>query len=236
MPGFINPFTDFGFKRLFGSEPNKDILIDFLNVLLPEKHRIVELNYTKNEFLGESPIVDRKAIFDISCRGVDGEWFIVELQKARQRYFKDRSIFYSAFPIMEQGQKGEWDFRPAPIYTISVLDFLLDDGDEIEEVSRYVQLCDIKRSSVFYDKLTFIYLEIPRFSKEVNELESDFDKWIFVLQNLHKVKERPEKLEGRIFEKLFRAAEIERFDKEERQAYDESLKYYRDLKNVLDTA
>lgn len=125
MPGYINPFTDFGFKRLFGSEPNKDILIDFLNVLLPEKHQVCELHYTKNEFLGESALVDRKAIFDISCRGVNGEWFIVELQKARQRYFKDRSIFYSAFPIMEQGQRGEWDFKLAPIYTVSVLDFLL---------------------------------------------------------------------------------------------------------------
>lgn len=207
MSGYIHPFTEFGFKRLFGSEVNKDIVIDLLNVLLPEKHKVTELHYTK-------------AIFNISCRGVNGEWFIVELQKARQRYFKDRSIFYSAFPLMEQGQRGEWDFRLAPIYTVSILDFLLDEVEERSDVSRYVQLCKPKTGEVFYDKLTFIYLEVPRFLKDEDELENDFEKWMFVLKNLGRVKERPEKLEGRIFEKLFRAAEIEQFNREERQAYE----------------
>ena len=107
---YVNPLTDFGFKKIFGEEPNKDILISFLNEILPERHTIEDLSYLRNERLGKSE-VDRKAIYDLYCTSTTGERFIVELQKAKQNYFKDRSIFYSSFPIQEQAQKGEWDFR-----------------------------------------------------------------------------------------------------------------------------
>ncbi len=83
---YINPFTDFGFKKLFGSEPNKDLLIDFLNQLLPEKHLIQDLSYSKNEHLGQSE-VDRKSVFDIYCKTATGERFMVEMQKAHQVFF-----------------------------------------------------------------------------------------------------------------------------------------------------
>ncbi|MEO0340684.1 MAG: Rpn family recombination-promoting nuclease/putative transposase, partial [Bacteroidota bacterium] len=110
---FINPLTDFGFKKLFGSEPNKDLLIDFLNELLPKKHQIADLSYAQNEHQGQR-IIDRTAIFDIYCIGENGERFIVEVQKAKQNYFKDRSVYYASFPIQEQGQKGDWNYELAP--------------------------------------------------------------------------------------------------------------------------
>ena len=114
---YVNPLTDFGFKKLFGSEPNKVLLIDFLNQILPEKHKIKDLQYSRNEHLGKSEL-DRKAIFDLYCVGESGERFIVEIQKAKQNYFKDRSIFYASFPIQEQSQKGDWDYRLDPVYTV----------------------------------------------------------------------------------------------------------------------
>jgi predicted transposase/invertase (TIGR01784 family) len=101
---YINPFTDFGFKKLFESEPNKDLLIDFLNSVLPPHHRIKDLTYTKNEYLG-SVEIDRKAIFDLYCTAENGERFRVEVQKAKQNWFKDRSVYYATFPIQEQAQK-----------------------------------------------------------------------------------------------------------------------------------
>ncbi len=120
---YINFFTDFGFKRLFGSEPTKACLIDFLNSLLEgEEEPITDLEFKKTEHLGASEI-DRKAIFDVYCKNAKGESFIVELQKAKQKYFKDRSIFYSTFPIQEQAEKGEWNYKLKAIYTIGILDF-----------------------------------------------------------------------------------------------------------------
>ncbi|GAB4405264.1 MAG: Rpn family recombination-promoting nuclease/putative transposase [Bacteroidia bacterium] len=231
---YINPLTDFGFKRLFGTEPNKALLIDFLNQILPERHHIVDLSYSRNEQLGLNEL-DRKAVFDLYCQGASGERFIVELHKAKQNFFKDRSIYYASFPIQEQAQKGEWNYKQEPVYTVGILDFIFDDHKTDTELLHFVELKN-QRCEVFYDKLKFVYIELPKFQKQEDELETHFDKWLYVFRHLSHLQDRPKQLQDRIFQKLFEAAEIARFSPEERAAYEDSLKYYRDLKNVVDTS
>jgi predicted transposase/invertase (TIGR01784 family) len=231
---YINPFTDFGFKKLFGTEPNKDLLMDFLNQILPQKHQIKELTYTPNEHLGNSQ-QDRKAIFDLYCTSEQGDKFIVEIQKAKQNYFKERSVYYSTFPIQEQAKKGEWDFQLTAIYTVGILDFVFAEDKEEQKVLHVVQLKD-QDDEVFYDKLTYIYLEMPNFNKEEEELETHFDKWLYVFKNLHRLHRIPKKLQEKIFQKLFKEAEIAKFSKQEFESYNNSLKYYRDITNVTNTA
>jgi len=232
---YINPFTDFGFKKLFGSEPNKDLLIDFLNELIKERGRIQTLTYLKAEQLGLSE-AERRAVFDLYCESETGEKFIVELQKAKQKYFKDRSVFYSTFPIREQAQRGEWDFQLNAVYTVGILDFVFDeDKDSPDYFHHHVQLMETRRKKVFFDKLTYIYLEMPKFTKTEDELQTHFDKWLFIIKNLPLLQERPRRIQERVFQRLFEAAEIARFDPSERAAYEESIKIYRDLKNVIDT-
>jgi predicted transposase/invertase (TIGR01784 family) len=234
---FINPFTDFGFKKLFGEEPNKDLLMDFLNELLKsEQGKITDITYLKNEHLGITDI-DRKAIFDLYCKNEKGDKFIVELQKSKQNFFKDRALYYSTFPITEQAQKGNWNFELKPVYTIAILDFIFDEDKEDKDKYRYdVKLLDEKTHKVFYDKFTFIYLEMPKFNKTINELENRFDKWLYIIKNLESLQKIPNKLREKIFVKLFKSAEIAKFNRDEAMAYENSLKYYRDLKNSLDTA
>jgi predicted transposase/invertase (TIGR01784 family) len=231
---YVNPLTDFGFKKLFGTEPNKILLIDFLNQVLPARHQIKELTYLKNEHLGLEDL-DRKAIFDLYCTGESGERFIVEIQKAKQNYFKDRSIYYSSFPIQEQAKKGEWDYRLDPVYTVGILDFIFEDHRADNELLHFVELKN-QRCEVFYDKLKFIYIELPKFRKTETELETHFDKWLFVFRHLSQLQDRPNALQEKVFQKLFEAAEIARFTPKEREIYEDSLKYYRDMKNVVDTA
>lgn len=231
---YINPLTDYGFKKLFGVEPNKELLIDFLNQLLPDIHQIKNLSYTKNEQLGNLAD-DRKAIFDLYCESSSGEKFIVEVQKAKQNFFKDRSVYYSSFPIQEQAKKGDWDFRLSAVYTIGILDFIFDEHKDRNDIVHTVKLKDHK-NRIFYDKLTYIYIELPKFSKKDTELESKFDKWLYVFKHLANLQNRPAALQEKIFEKLFDAAEIAKFSKEEKELYEESLKYYRDIKNVVDTS
>lgn len=231
---YINPLTDFGFKKLFGTEPNKILLIDFLNQILPERHRIKDLSYSRNEHLGLNEL-DRKAIFDLYCVGESGERFIVEMQKAKQNFFKDRSVYYASFPIQEQAGKGEWDYRLEPVYSVGILDFVFDDHKTDQELLHTVELKN-QRCEIFYDKLKFIYIELPKFKKQEDELETQFDKWLYVFRHLSNLQDRPLKLQDRIFQKLFEAAEIAKFSPEERDAYEDSLKYYRDLKNVVDTS
>ena len=231
---YINPLTDFGFKKLFGTEVNKNLLIDFLNQVLPNHHRIKDLTYSKNEHIGDNEM-DRKAIFDLYCIGENGERFIVELQKAKQNYFKDRSIYYSSFPIQEQAEKGEWNFKLEPVYTIGILDFIFTEHKNDMNFFHLAELKD-QKNRIFYDKLKYIYIELPKFQKKVDELETHFDKWLYVFRHLSKLRERPAKLQAKVFTQLFKSAEIAMFTPQERHAYETSLKYYRDLKNVTDTA
>lgn len=235
---YINPFTDYGFKRLFGEEPNKDLLLDFLNELLKhEQGQITGLTYLKSDRLGNSE-EDRKAVFDLYCENERGEKFIVELQKTKQKFFKDRTVYYSTFPIQEQAQRGsEWNFELKAVYTVAILDFVFDEDKTEKQTYRYdVKLTDVETCKIFYDKLTFVYLEMPKFQKDIKDLRTRFEKWMYVIRNLNKLDRLPDELREGIFEKLFEVAEIAKFSPEEVRAYEDSLKSYRDLKNSLDTA
>ena len=232
---YLHPLTDFGFKKLFGSETHKHFLINFLNQLLPERHQIENLTYIKNEHLGNTPI-DRKAVFDLYCESQNGDKFIVEVQKARQRYFRDRSIYYSTFPIQKQAVKGsDWNFQLAAVYTIAIIDFSLDVPNIAKRVIHTVNLKD-QDNEVFYDKLSYIYIELPNFTKEPEELTTLTDKWLYTLRHLAKLQDRPIALQERIFERFFEAAEIAHYSVEEQRAYQDSLKAFRDIRNSLDTA
>ena len=234
---YINPFTDYGFKKLFGEELNKDLLLEFLNELLSaEQGRITDLTYLKTEYVGYT-LSDRKAVFDLYCENEKGEKFIVELQKTKQKFFKERTLYYSTLPIREQAVKNEWDFSLKAVYVIAILDFVFDEDKSESQKYRYdVKLTDIDTKKVFYDKLTFIYLEMPKFNKTIEEIETRFEKWLYVLRNLAKLERVPDKLREQIFEKVFETAEIARFNMEQIRSYEESLNVFRDLKNSLDTA
>jgi predicted transposase/invertase (TIGR01784 family) len=230
---YINPFTDFGFKKLFGTEMNKSLLISFLNQLLPQHHQIKKLSYLKTEYLGSDEL-DRRAVFDLYCISQTNQRFIVEMQKAKQKYFKDRSIFYITFPIQEQAKKGDWDFRLEAVYMVAILDFTFYE-ERKEKFFHKVELKD-DENRIFYDKLNFMFLEMPKFRKGESELKTTFDKWLYVLKHLSEFQKRPSKLKEKVFERLFKAAEIAKYSKEEAMQYEESLKQYRDLNNVLATS
>ncbi len=232
---YINPFTDFGFKRLFGTEFNKDLLIDFLNQVLGDREQIRDLTYLNTEQQGRTE-TDRKAVYDLYCENGKGEKFIIEVQNASHLYFKDRSIYYATFPLQEQAQKGQWDYQLKAVYTVCILNFAFADLSGQERYLREVQLLDKHTHEVFFDKLTFIYLEMPRFKKSEEELLTHFDKWLYVLKHLDKLQDIPPKLREKIFKKLFTQAEIAKLTPQEMRTYDESLKVYWDNYSVIETA
>ena len=233
---YINPYTDFGFKKLFGTEINKDLLMSFLNSFLDTKEAITSVKYLNSERLGDG-VGDRRSVFDVYCETEKGEKFIVEMQKAGHRYFKDRSVYYSTTPIREQAQQGEWNFRLENVYTVGVLVFVFPNNEyPADEYYHVVKLMDVADNHVFYDKLTFVYLEMPKFNKTEDELETMFDKWMYALRNLSRLLDRPKALQDRIFEKFFNQAEIAQYNEEERREYETSVKNYRDYINTMDYA
>jgi predicted transposase/invertase (TIGR01784 family) len=231
---YINPFTDFGFKKIFGEEASKPMLIDFLRSLLPES-KIADLTFKDKEKLGRTD-EDRKAVYDIYCENEDGEKFIVELQKAKQKYFKDRTIYYASFPIQEQAEKGEWNYELKAIFCIGILDFKFDeDKKAIGEVIHTVQLKD-QHNQLFYDKLKFVYLEMPHFNKKEEELNSRLDKWLYFIKHLEDFQNIPTIFEDAIFIEAFEKAKIANLNEQERSEYEQSLKTFRDNKAIFDYA
>lgn len=234
MSRYLNPYTDFGFKKLFGEEGNKDLLTDFLNQLLPPYHQICSLQFKNPENLPDLPL-ERKAIFDIYCQSVTGENFIVEMQKAKLHFFKDRALFYSTFPIRDQAKKGEWDFKLTPVYYVAILDFKYDEAEEQHKLLREVALKD-QEGQLFYDKLHFKFLQMPLFTKHEHELTTHFDKWLYFLKNLESLEQIPAILNEPLFQKAFETLEEANLSPEQREQYQKSLLTYWELKGVVDTA
>ena len=230
---YINPYTDFGFKLLFGTAMNKELLISFLNALLFKEETVKDVTYLNAEHL-DTQEYDRRAVFDVYCENEKGEKFLVEMQRGEQQFFKDRSVYYATFPIREQSQRGKWDYELKAVYIIGILNFTFNDTDG-DYFHHEVKLVNLYTHKVFYDKLTFIYLEMPKFNKKEDELESMFDKWLFVLRNLSSLFERPRALQNRVFDRLFEAAEIAKFNPKELGEYWESLKNFRDWYSVMST-
>jgi predicted transposase/invertase (TIGR01784 family) len=235
---YVNPFTDFGFKKIFGEEASKPLLIDFLNSLLPETNRIKNLSFKNTEHLGQTQ-ADRKSLFDIYCEAANGEKFIVGLQKAKQNFFKERTVYYSTFPIREQAEKGEWNYQLNAVFCIGILDFVFDDYEtemEKKEVLHTIQLKN-QHGKIFYEKLTYIYLEMPNFLKAETELRTRLDNWLFFIKHLEDFQHIPSIFKTEtIFNQAFAKAALAGFNHSEWESYESSLKEYRDVKGYIDTA
>jgi len=231
---YLNPFTDFGFKKLFGEEASKPLLKDFLNSLLPLDYPIADLNFRNAEQLGTGED-QRKAVYDIYCQDTQGNYFIVEMQKSKQNFFKDRTVFYTTFPIREQAEKGPWNYELKAVYCVGILDFVFEEDKANPDYLHEVKLKN-RHNKVFYDKYALYFIEMPKFHKVESELASQLENWLYLIKHLEEFPDVPAKFQHTILEQAFEIAELAQLTENELSAYEESLKHYRDLINVVDTA
>ena len=174
MAKFINPFTDVGFKRIFGQEVSKDLLIDFLNDLLVDERHIKDIRFLDKELLPEFE-GDRGVIYDIYCTDENGDHFIVEMQNKQQINFKERTLFYLSHAITRQGERGaEWMFDLKAVYGVFFMNFALKDAPR--KLRTDIVLADRETHETFSDKLRFIFIELPSFKKTEEECENDFEQ------------------------------------------------------------
>ena len=232
MGKFINPFTDVGFKRIFGQEISKPVLIAFLNALLAEERNIVDVQFLDKEQPGDSAD-DRSLIYDVYCKLENGDHIIVEMQNKSQPYFKNRSVYYVARSISRQGEPGtEWRYDVKAVYLIALLNFKREDISK--EFRTDVALMDMKRKTLFSDKVRLVYLQLPFFTKELDECETLFEKLIFVLKHMDVLQRMPWLAQDAVFQKLASIADVASLTKQERLAYDENLRKYRDTIAVME--
>ena len=237
MNRYINPFTDFGFKKIFGDPDDTELLRSLINDILgfEGKDKIETIVFKNGELLPDSP-EDRKAIFDLYCTDEKGSEFIVELQKVYQEHFQSRALYYTSFPIQEQAIRGSWDFRLTPIYFIGLLNFQVDRFKNTSKYLHHGKIMEIDRKEIMYDNLNMIYLEIPKLQKSREELSNHLEWWLYMFQNLNRLEEIPPRFKGDVIERAFNRAEFIKLPKEEQNKYHKNLKVYRDLINSFSSA
>ena len=232
MAKFINPFTDVGFKRIFGQEINKDLLIDFLNALLQGERQVQDIHFLDKELLPEFE-KDRGLIYDIYCTDARGEQFIVEMQNKEHVNFRERTLYYLSQAVARQGERGaDWKFELKAVYGVFFLNFRLTNLPR--KLRTDIVLSDRDTHELFTDKMRFIFLELPSFTKEESECETDFERWIYVLKNMETLQRLPFKARNAVFQKLEQIVDIAAMSKEDRMKYDESIKVYRDQLAVME--
>ncbi|KIP55428.1 Rpn family recombination-promoting nuclease/putative transposase [Prevotella pectinovora] len=234
MAKFINPFTDIGFKRIFGQEISKPLIIDFLNSLLLGEERITNITFLDKE----QPALfedDRSLIYDIYCQTEKGENIIVEMQNKSQPYFKNRSIYYVCEAIARQGERGtDWKYNIDAVYLVAFLNFCPMDFDK--KFRSDIGLADKGNNKLFSDKMRMTFMQLPLFTKEADECDTDFDKWIYVLKNMETLTRLPWAAKSSVFKRLEQIADVASLSRQERMKYDVGLRKYRDTLSVLEGA
>ncbi|MDR1332547.1 MAG: Rpn family recombination-promoting nuclease/putative transposase [Tannerella sp.] len=227
---YLNPRTDFGFKKIF---LDKDLLIDFLNVIINEEARITDVEYRPSEMSGEWD-TDRKAVFDLYCKNSNDEHFIVEMQRYRQTYFIDRSLFYASAAIRSQAPRGKWNYELKAVYFIAILDCVAFEEEEVRDtcIERAFLYREQARKRLS-DRLSMIFVELPKFTKTAEELSTNTERWLFLLKNLERLNARPPEVRGEIFERLFRIAEIKKLTEREMEEYRTSIFEYDSVKDAI---
>ena len=223
---YIDPFTSFGFKKLFGEDCDKDMLIDFLNALFQKREiRITGLNHLTSRKLGKFE-EDKYLFFDYQCENEKGETFIVEIQKPDKNIFQYRPHYYVLSPFLDHSTRNE---KGSPIYTVAILDFRFSDDKNAtyDYMSEFV-FTDVITKEVLHKHFMFICLEMPNFNKSADELTNRFEKWMYVIKNLNSLDGLPDRLQDEMFEKLLAVNEIANLDENEYDQYIKSLSAYRD--------
>ena len=231
---YINLLTDFGFKRIFGREENKDILIAFLNACLAEfSGTITDITYLQTEQIGDRP-VEKRVVFDLYCTNQHGERFIIELQRNPQHFYADRSISYVSRVVSQEMRRGEREYRIPKIYSINILDFEADEFKGEKDYFWPVQLKD-KNNKIFSKKITLIFIELNKFAarNQTSEFSGELQKWLYLLKNISKMKVPDKRLQDGIFRKLFDNCEYSKLNTMEKEAYRKSVLDYEDVQDAV---
>lgn len=233
---YVSLLSDYGFKYVFGKIANKEIIIAFLKEVIPDR-KIVDIEQLRNE---QIPYTrgGKKSRFDLYCKTDDGTRVIIEMQNHQEADFVDRAIYYSTFPVQEQVEEGQENYLFAPIYSISILNFNLDELRGETKIKSAFRLKEIETSKVLSDKYTFIFIELKKFKKTLEEIEQGniLERFYYCLRYMEYLDERPVELQQEIFQKLFSAANVATMSKQEFKEYQETMRTERDLNSIKWTA
>ena len=226
---YANILLDYWFKRTFGREISKRLMILVLREIIPEVD-IQDITYTNKEHPNPFPD-DHGVVFDIECTSSDGTRFIVEMQLAEQHYLMERALFYSTFSIQEQLLKGKSEYSFMPVYFIAMMDFITHPGEPDRFFYKY-ELREMSTGELMTDRVHYYFLELPKI-RSISDSSTTLEKFCYAMHNMTVLKSRPKGMQAEIFELLFNSAEIANFTPEEKVKYEHDMTTERDRRNQL---
>lgn len=229
--------VDFGFKTLFGTERNINLLRRMLEMVF--KCSIPDITFINIEHLGETE-EDRRAYFDVACRAADKREFIVEVQLKKQEFFPERAVYYSTFPITSQAPTGRWNYNFQPVYFLGLINFdmrhLEPSKADPEQFIHYYSILDEKTGELMTDRLRYVFLEVGRFDKALEDCHGFEEQFLYVMKNLSTFAARPKGLDGSYFDEFFKAATFASLTAEDKQTYRKTMGTINDYLNTIDYA
>ena len=232
---YADLLNDYVFKLVFGQESSKDVMIEFLNQVIDDRN-IVDLEFMDKEMKS----MDREkkdSVYDMFCKTDDDSRIVVEVQRRKQTTYVERSIYYSTFQVRNQVDAGSTDYAFCPVYVINILDFNIDENKGNPAVKTVYHLREDKTHALLTDKLTFIFLELNKFKKGIEDLDGDvLEGMYFCMKNMTRLDSRPQVLDHEVFKKMFAVSELLNMDEITRSNVIENMTTERDLRNQMDYA
>ena len=229
---YADLLNDEVFKLVFGRESTKDVMIEFLNQVILDR-KILDLEFIDKEM---HPIErDAKGtVYDMFCKTDDGSKIIVEVQRRKQPFYPERALYYSTFQIQRQVEAGAEYYDFLPVYVVSILDFVMDDDPQSKVVRTAYRLYEDNSHKLLTDRVTFIFIELPKFTKTVEELDGNIlEGMYFCFKNMTELESRPEVLDHHVFTKIFDVTELYNMDQDTRDKVLENMTTERDLRNQM---
>ena len=227
---FLDPKNDFAFKRIFGTEKNKDILIDFINAILgfsgPDQIKTVQFLKTSQD---PDIAAKKQSLIDVLCADERGRQYIIEMQVARTAGFEKRAQYYAAKAYSRQLEQGQAYSQLKEIIFVAITDFVMFPDKEAYKSDHYI--LDSETCARDLRDFSFTFLELPKFKKRIDELENVVERWSYFFKHAEETKEQDiQKIAGldpaieRAYEELNRFSwteiELNTYEQEEKRERD----------------
>ena len=232
---FIDPRTDFAFKKIFGNEHAKDVLISFLNAVLQldEAHAIVSVTLL-DPYEAPKTKYQQNSFLDVKCVDARGVTFVVEMQVAYVAGFEKRVIYNASKAYANQLLKGEAYPKLNQVISINILDFVLFD-----DFPHYLS-CHERREKIsgnsYLDEIRYYFIELPKFAKTEAELKDYIEKWVYFIKHARDLETIPEVLDEPVFQHAFELANRANMTPKELKAYDDSMTVMLDERGRIEGA
>ncbi len=233
---FFDPKNDFAFKKVFGTEKNKDILIEFINDLIVFKDnvKIKSVEFLPS-LLEPEARAKKTSVVDVLCKDDEGRLYVVEMQVASQKEFVKRAQYYAAKAYVSQAKEGDEYKKLQEVVFLAITDFVM-----FPKKSRYKSdhiILDREDGAHDLQDFSFTFLELPKFNKEISELSSRLEKWAYFFKHANHTSENDlPRIVGNdsIIQKAYEELNFLTWSEAERNTYESFLKADKDQRAIFE--